>query len=489
MEKELKEILKLQILVFVAGFILMAIEIVGGRLLTPYYGGSVYIWGSVIGLFLAGLSIGYYAGGFIADRRPENSVLSGIIFGAAVFILLVPLIYTRAINLFAGLPVSIAPLLACCTLFLIPSILLGIISPFAIKMYAKDFSRLGNISGKLSSISTLGSVVGTFLTTFMLLSIFPLKLIFVLFGVGLIICAMMFVKRKDTCVLLFLIIVIVALLTTLSGGNKPNINSNEYINVTFESLYGRVDVIGDSDYRSLYINGGVMGSMDTKNKTNILPGWEYITCFKNAFVVKKDIKNVLMIGLGAGLLPNQIREYYPDAHIDSVDINPTVIDFAQKYFQVKPDDKLKLIESDGRTFLDKSTKKYDLIAVDAYKFKEVYKIPQQLATQEFFESAKNHLNEGGIFASMYVAHNNVFEESEFHKAEYKTIKSVFDNVYIWDCETQVVFSSVKPLDVSSIKDTPAGIYYEPNEANMNLSNVKILTDEYYPVNILETTGE
>jgi len=506
MIKYKREILKLQILVFVAGFVLMAIEIVGGRLLTPYYGGSVYIWGSVIGLFLVGLSMGYYIGGYIADKRPDNKILSVIIFAAAVFILIIPLIYLKVISLFSGIPVSIAPLATCCSLFLMPSILLGIISPFAIKMSVKDIGNIGNISGKLSAISALGSVIGTFLTTFVLISFFPLKIIFFFFGIILIICAMMFTRKKITLILLILVLSI-STLAVLFFGVKSDKNISGYISssltekslknlprnipsiITEESLYGQVIIGSNSRVRYLVLNGGVMGVVDINNKTKILPGWEYISCFKNAFIVNKDIKNVLMIGLGAGLLSSQIRDAYPNVNIDAVDINPTVIDFAKKYFGVKEDNKLKLIESDGRVFIDKTEKKYDLIVVDAYKFKEVYKIPQQLATQEFFESAKKHLNEGGILSLMYVGRRDIFETGRFHKSEYKTLKSVFNNVYFFDCYEQIVFASESPLNISKIKDTPVGKYYEPNEKKMDLSKVEILTDEYYPVNIAETTNE
>ena len=190
--------LKIGLTVFISGAVLMALEIAGGRLLTPYYGGTVYIWGSIIGIFLIALSMGYYIGGKLADKRPDIRILASLIIINAFLILIIPLFYQNIINLFDDLPRIISPLFSVITLFLIPSILLGIVSPFAIKLKAKNIIHIGKLSGNLYALATLGSVVGTFLTTFVLILFLPIKTIFFCLSIVLlIVSAILLISKKN----------------------------------------------------------------------------------------------------------------------------------------------------------------------------------------------------------------------------------------------------------------------------------------------------
>ena len=220
-----------------------------------------------------------------------------------------------------------------------------------------------------------------------------------------------------------------------SDSNNTNLTSpaKEALDLTFESPYGQVKVVDKNSIRRLLINGGVMGEINLLKPKILANGWSYISCMESAFKVKSDIKEVLVIGLGAGLLPKKVLMDFNDVHVDAVDINPTVIDVAKKHFDVVQSLRLSIIEDDGRAYLQRTTKKYDLITIDAFHFKENYKLPTQLVTQEFFEEVKSHLNKGGIMSTMYIVNKDQYIKSNFHKAEYKTINTVFNNTLMFDC--------------------------------------------------------
>src|SRR5947209_3110716 len=149
----------------------MALEIVGSRILAPYFGSSVYVWGSLISIFLAALSAGYYFGGVAADRWPRAGALALALAAAGVLILVLPLASRSILEMFSArdLGPRASPLLASVVLFVLPSLLLGMTSPFAIKLAAIDLATVGNTAGVLYAISTAGSIAGTLLTAFALI--------------------------------------------------------------------------------------------------------------------------------------------------------------------------------------------------------------------------------------------------------------------------------------------------------------------------------
>ena len=177
----------LRIVVFGAGAVLMALEIVGSRVLAPYFGSSVYVWGSLISIFLAALSAGYYLGGVAADRWPRTGTLALALAAAGVLILLLPLLSRPILEAFSAwdLGPRASPLLASVALFVLPSLLLGTTSPVAIKLAATDLATVGNTAGLLYAISTAGSIAGTLLTAFVLIPALGVRAILYALGVAL----------------------------------------------------------------------------------------------------------------------------------------------------------------------------------------------------------------------------------------------------------------------------------------------------------------
>jgi predicted membrane-bound spermidine synthase len=183
----------LKLIVFISGAILMSLEIVGSRVLSPYFGNSVFVWSSLISVFLMSLSFGYHLGGKLSDKMPEPKILSAIIFGSGVLIFIIPFIQEPVNNAIFDfdLGMKLSPLIASSILFLIPSILMGAVSPFAVRMSVKSIETVGNVSGNISAISTIGNIFGTLFTSFYLIPTIGTKLIINLLGLTLLLTSLL----------------------------------------------------------------------------------------------------------------------------------------------------------------------------------------------------------------------------------------------------------------------------------------------------------
>jgi len=489
---------RIEAVVFICGALLMALEIMGGRLLTPYYGNTVYVWGSVIGIFLLSLSLGYYLGGKLADRKPSYSALAAVLMVVGLFIMAVPFVYKSVTELFNAFPRMFAPIFSVIALFLIPSLLLGMVSPFAIKLKARDIRKIGKLSGNLYALSTMGSVIGTFLATFVLILFFPTKTLFLCLGaVSLLVAATLSKKRLAMALLLLAIIVV---LYSAAPSPTPvialsNLSSNYSIiplpgeRAVFESLYGEISVEDTlAGTRTLSINGGEMSEMDMKNEDRVLPAWLYIDCMQIPFAINPEIKSVLNMGLGAGQYQRKIYRYY-GVDSETVEINDKVLEAAQTYFNLTLTDRFRVYIDDARAYLQNTDKKYDLIAIDVFHFDPAlgYEIPFHLATREFFELVKIHLNNGGVLVMNFATSPN----SRFLQSEYKTIGSVFNSLYSFGCSTEIIVAYNEQR--YSIPELKSRASFDPtlldNNFNMTLrSDAILLTDDFFPLNPFEELG-
>jgi len=475
---------KIEATVLICGAILMALEIMGGKLLAPYYGDTVYIWGSIIGVFLLSLSFGYYAGGKLADKRPEDQILSIILIITGISILIIPFIFQPIINAFYSLPRTIAPLCSVITIFIVPSLLLGTVSPFALKLKAKDIRKIGRLSGNLYALATIGSVIGTFLTTFVLILILPNQTIFFSLSIVSLLVAIMLSKKKLLAVICLMLVLIFVLSLipghTLSATTNTSNTSNKPLDIKIETLYGSVEVKDRGIVRSLLINGGVMSESDITNLSRTLPGWEYVDCMEIPYAMNPNIKEVLTMGLGAGNFQRNLNQKY-NASMDNVEINDKIVEIAAKYFSTTPSTSFRIYVDDARAFAQATDKKYDYIAIDVVHFDPTkgYKVPTHLITQEFFTLLKDHLNPHGIISMNLVGDSR----SKFIASEYKTINSVFENTYAFGCGTQVVIASLDKYNITTLKETTNKARELAWYYNMNVYNDSIIfTDNYTPIN-------
>lgn len=176
----------LELIVFMSGAVLLVLEIVASRVLAPFFGNSVYVWGSLIGVFLAGLTLGYFLGGRAADRWPSGVVFSGLVFLAGALTFPIPFVARRVMEalVLADLGARAGPLSAAAILFFLPTVVMGTISPFAVRLRARTVTTVGNVAGVLYALSTLGSIVGTLLAAFVLINLFGVRSI--IHGLGLV---------------------------------------------------------------------------------------------------------------------------------------------------------------------------------------------------------------------------------------------------------------------------------------------------------------
>ena len=440
------------LLVFVEGACALAVEISASRLLAPYFGTSLFIWANLIGLILLYLTIGYYVGGRLADRYPSATVLYMLTIVAAFVIALIPLIArpilawsqssfsTYSIGVFYG------SLSAVILLFAVPVILLSCVSPFAIRLQVEQVGRSGSIAGKLYAISTAGSIVGTFLPALWLIPTIGTYRTFFTFATALLLVSLLgllltnesglsFAKRPGLSVRALAILLLIPMIwSTLAirGPIKPadgNGNGGGTLLAERESAYNYIQVVQVGTETQLILNEGV-GIHSIYDPVNILTGgpWDYFLdapYFNKPPFTQQQVRNVCVIGLGAGTIPRDLTAAYGPIPIDGVELDGEIVNLARQYFHMN-EPNLHIIVQDGRDYLQTTQKKYDEIGIDAYQ--QPY-VPFQLTTHEFFRLVRSRLTSTGVAVINAGRTSNDFRLVE---ALAQTMHTVFPSVYIID---------------------------------------------------------
>ncbi|MFC1754139.1 spermidine synthase [Thermoproteota archaeon] len=427
----------------------MVLEIMGSRLLAPVFGDSVFVWGSLIGIVMTSLALGYFIGGKMADRQPSFRSFSIIILAAGIFTILVPISSPLVLELvfYSGLDDQFSPLLATTLLLTAPTTLLGMISPYAIRLTVKDITTIGGISGNLYSISTGGSIIGTFVTVFLLVPSFGVRSIIFSIGVLLIVVSLIGLTNIEK---IFVIIIAASLMmpaTSFIAGTL-SIYSGDIVYQT-DTPYNTLNVVDNQNkgVRTLWLNSMPHSSMYLNgSNTSVLLYTDY---FHIAFVFNPDIENVLFIGGGGFSGPKKFLEDYPNVTVDVVEIDSQVVDIAKNYFNVNDDPRLRVYIEDGRKYLSRTDIKYDLIILDAYS--KTY-APFHLLTLEFLESIEEHLNPNGVLASNLIS-SLIGDTSDLIRAEYKTMNKVLPNVYLFYTRTSSLSQVQNIILIASMNST------------------------------------
>jgi len=418
--KRLMWILRVQ--VFVSGAMVMALELLGSRFLIPHFGSTLYVWGSLIGVVLAALSLGYYHGGRIADRRPSFQAFAFIIFSAGVYILfintLAPMVFEFALSLRMGERFS--PLAATVLLLALPSWLLGMVSPYAIRLGAKTLKEIGSLAGNLYSLSTAGSIVGTFLTAFVLIP--ELGVAKTLYGVSIGLMAVSTLSLTNRGKSLAVVVISLALAMAFTAPVKAS-------GVVFEgeSAYHHIVVMDNNvtGVRTLLLDNNFHSAMDLREPSRIV--YTYTGFFHLGFLFNPEVENVLFIGGGGFSGPKRFLEDYDWVKVDVVEIDPQVVRVAEEYFGLKPDPRLKVYIQDGRVYLASSEKKYDLVVMDTY---DKSFIPFHLMTLEFWREMERDLKPQGVVVLNFIS-SLEGDASRILKAELATMSEVFPEIYLF----------------------------------------------------------
>ncbi len=391
----------LKVAVFGAGAALMSLEILGSRVLAPFFGSDLYVWGSLIGIFLTALSLGYWLGGRAADRWPTERTLALFLAAAGLLTLVIPPSKQVVCNVIVMIHFGprLDPLLAAIVLFFLPSLCYGTVTPIAIRLSARAIGKVGGVAGGTAALSTVGSILGTFGTAFFLIPNFPVTA--TIFGVGSVVLILaLFVVLRPGAGPAAVLAAALILGTAPSGHAQTTVFERD-------SAYHHIRVADEGNYRTLYF--------DDARQTRMLLGdplsgnFEYTDYFHMALLFNDSIGRAAFIGLGGGSGPHRFLKDYPSMRLEVAEIDPVVVKVARKYFGLPDSPRLKISIQDGRVFIRRSEHKFD------------------------FQQTANKMTPDGVLVFNVTAYPTG-RGSRITRALYKTIGAVFPVRYYFTAQ-------------------------------------------------------
>jgi spermidine synthase len=488
--------------VFLSSAAIMILELVAGRLMAPVLGVSLYTWTSIIGVILAGISLGNFAGGMLADRFASRSTLA-ILFmlsSVASASILWTVEKTRAVTALP-VPVMAQVLLAFATAFLVPAILLGTISPVVVKLTLTDLSKTGNIVGRIYAAGAAGSIAGTFLAGFWLISQFGTRAI--VWGVtGLLLAMALFISwRSRRLLLVSLLALAVYVGLTVLFGYQDTLAST----CLYETNYFCIRVHPDGDdpqVQVLTLDRLVHSYVNPDDPADLRYGYERTyRDVLNTLASPEMLISTFFVGGGGYTFPRYIQVAYPSSYIEVAEIDPGVTETAYAHLALPRDTRIISINEDARSYLARSSheRRFDLIVGDAFND---FSVPYHLTTLEFNQLVAEHLTEDGVYMV------NIIDgrQGRFVRAYVSTLGKVFEHIYIApiggelgtvDRQTFVIVAAQQILPIGddapalgettlSIPDSLRSAFLSQAEWQDYLSRgeVIILTDDFVPVDNL-----
>jgi spermidine synthase len=497
----------LNVVVFISGGVLMALEIVGSRVLAPYFGSSIFVWGSLISVVMAALSLGYYWGGWLSAREPSYARLLTLLLIPGVLIFFLPFIYPAVNEWVAGVDFGsrLNPLIASTIFFLLPGVFLGTISPYVIRLAATRLSLVGSTAGTLYAVSTCGSICGTLLTAFYLIPVMGVSNIIHSLGITMICLSLLVLPmlRVQGMALARAVTTLSVIIGSINMSWPPSVWARLKTLLEKDTFYHRIRVEEDDDARYMYFDRTLQSAMNLKDPTALRLIYSRYTSL--GMVFRPDAKKVLIIGLGGGSIPKKLQKEFPSLEIDVVEIDPEVIQIAKNNFNVRESKSLRLYAQDGRLFLTRAATQYDIILLDAYYSDAM---PFHLATKEFFELAQRKLTPNGIIVANLIS-AVTGPSGKIARAFVKTQRLIFPQVYVFaarrpdnvSVETiqNVIIIATKDkqrLDIKEIVKRAAsldkGLFPDPIQdigvayynGPLVDQDVPVLTDDYAPTDNL-----
>jgi predicted membrane-bound spermidine synthase len=474
--------------VFASGMTTLAIEITASRLLGSVFGTSNLVWAAIIGLILIYLAIGYFIGGWLADRFPSYKAMYTLLAWGAFTAGLVPLVARPVLRLAAGafdqLQVGIlfGSFAAVLILFTIPVTLLGMISPFAIRLAITDPLQAGRVSGRIYAISTLGSFIGTFLPVLVFIPLIGTTLTFLVFSGFLLLVALAGLwlstgwRAAATLAWMPLVLVVLVLLIV----RQPIKSTAGQIYET-ESAYNYIQVLNVDGYHMLRLNEGQgIHSIWHPTQLDFQGPWEQFLAapfFNPMPFGPESVKRVAIIGLAGGTLARQATAVFGPIPIDGFEIDPKIIEVGRKYFDMN-EPNLNAIPQDGRWGLEHSPYKYTIIGVDAYR--PPY-IPWHLTTKEFFQVVRDHLAENG---AMVINVGRAPNDRRLIDGLVGTIRTVFPSVYVMDLPNtfnSIIYATAQSTDIQNLYDNYLYLKTRPNIHPLLLDSIQRVVANQQPL--------
>lgn len=375
--------------VLVCGAAVLAIEMLGTRIIGPYYGVSLYLWSALISVTLLALSVGYFLGGRMADRDPVFRRFGMLIALAGAWMLAIPWIARPVLLLCDPLGLRTAVLLSSFLLFTPPLALLGALSPMAIRLRTAQIDTVGRTAGGLYAVSTIGSVVAALVTGFFLIPTIGVRWLTLSVGIILIATALPALSAGGRGSRFFsgpLLFILLGSLAVAFGSSDP-VAGRPGIVAVRQSPYGELRVIDFAEKRHLTIDGGIHSIVDTASHKTYM---QYAAAMELLKLFFDAPGSMLVLGLGGGSIP---VSFSADGwSVDVVELDPAVTELAREYFGFRSD-AARVHHMDARTYLRMTDKRYDLIVLDAYGSGA---FPFQLVSSEFFELVRSHLAADGM---------------------------------------------------------------------------------------------
>ncbi len=434
---------------FLAGWAIMQIEILGARVLAPFFGYSIYQWGALIGIVMAALATGYALGGRVGDRPGARRFLLVALAISAAYIALIPLLADALLPEFRRLGPAWGAVIASVALLGAPSLLLATTSPIVIRLTANE--RIAGSAGRVYSVSTVGSIAGTFFTAFLVIPEIGTRLgHYLCAGLVALALAALFVEARQWR----------GAAATVAGFAvlypwPPTLPA--HVIHRSESIHNIIEVHDHPNVRALYLNY-TTGVQTLEVKGQVLTG-EYFDLFLLGPYLRGGRK-VLMLGAAGGVSMKQIAAVFPQAEITGVDLDPAVLRVARDYFGLKDHPRIRLVAEDARWFLARSTERYDVIAIDLYV---TGMIPFFTATTEFFALARERLTDDGVLVMNVLSRRR----GEQHIAPFvRTLEAVFPSVYAASFGNYLLIATRGPTDFAALKGRLDADPADPNLAHV-----------------------
>ena len=476
---------------FLSGACSLALEVVGTRLISPFYGSSIYTWSALITTTLMALAFGYAWGGRLADRTPYLLLFSKLLLGSGLTVAAVPALREHVLSATAPLGVKLGALIAAAILVGPSLALLGTLGPVATRLTATGAADAGRRAGDAWAVSTAGSVLGAALTGFVLVPLWPASRI-------LLVCAAVLVALGAWGTWLSARRVPVVQLTTCAAclvfAIRAETRPHPFVKERVESAYGRIEVLDSGAKRYLLVNGTAQSAMDPRTG---LSDSEYDRALEWLRVLRPGGRRVLELGLGAGLLPTALER--EGLRVDVYEIDPEIVRVARKWFGYAPKGAVTI--GDARELLERGRGEaaYDLMVLDAFGAESP---PAHLFTKESFEKMRGALAPGGVLAVNLVTAVEG-PDGDAWRAAYKTLRRAFPNVRAFvaakptdGLANVLLFASTGPLDAPARDAAGAAadpdwgapmaamLAHELKPNDDELSTVPAMTDDHAPLDSL-----
>ncbi|MHC1743447.1 MAG: fused MFS/spermidine synthase [Syntrophobacteraceae bacterium] len=483
----------LELIVFACGAAVMILEMVGARIVAPYLGSSIVVWTALIGTILASLSVGYWWGGKIADRKPNAKAFSIILLLSGVSVALLALAKAMILDFWdvAALPVQLGATAFNLALFAPSTVCLGMVSPYAVRLKLSSVEQAGSTAGRLYAISTFGSIMGTFVAGFYLIATFGSTAILLGLSLSLVLLSILASeanrKRKAS------VLLVPVLFFILCSVYEEQLSRSGFYDL--DTSYNRVLVFQSKDDRTdrptramattpRYVHSSMY--LDDPQKLVL----RYTRFFTLAEYWRPRMTRALVLGGGAYSFPRYLLSRHPQLHMDVVELDPGVTDIARRFFHLEDMPGLRIHHEDARTFINRDQEPYDVIFMDV--FNSQYSVPFHLTTLETVTRLHGLLKEDGIVIMNAIS---AIEGplGRFLRAEAATYRAVFKQVHLYPLFAAadgarkqnvllVATKSEDELPTSPPDDELAGYlagrWRQPLE-----TDVPVLTDDYAPVEV------